>query len=85
MIPLAGHRSLLLYVFRPHPLRPHWLRGGPVALHYGLDGAGHDPFADPDLRRFLLAIGARFRALSRRRADAAAELLLRECGFEPEG
>jgi hypothetical protein len=81
LIPLAGRRSLRLFLTRRVAHRPFWLRQGPVTLHYGLDAEGGDPFGDPDLRRFLLALGARFRAGMSRFDDAAAEALLSEAGL----
>lgn len=83
LVPLAGRRSLRIKLFRHEPGLPYWLRHGDVALHYCLDGAGHDPFSDPDLRRFLLALGARFRAGVRARDAAWIDARLREAGLYP--
>ena len=81
LIPLAGRRSLRLFVTRRVEGRAFWLRQGPVTLHYGLDPEVGDPFADPDLRRFLLALGSRFRAGMSRFDDAGADGLLVDCGL----
>jgi hypothetical protein len=69
-VPLAGHRGLRLHLYRHADGLPFWLRRGPVALHYCLDSEGRDPFQDPDLRRFLLALGNRFRTAMRQREDS---------------
>ncbi len=64
-IPLAAGLELCLLLYRTVPGQAFWLRVGEVSLGYCLDAAGGDPFADPDLRRFLLALAARFKLKQR--------------------
>lgn len=81
LIPLAGRRSLRIHLYRYEPGLPFWLRHETVAMHYCLDTSGRDPFQDADLRRFLLALGAQFRAGLRLRDPEWIEARLREVGL----
>lgn len=74
-IPLAGGRELALLLYRTVPGQAFWLRVDGVSLGYCLDAAGGDPFADPDLRRFLLALAARFKLKQRELGDDQARYL----------
>lgn len=81
-VPLAGARSLRLHLYRSAEDRSFWLRQGPASLHYCLDASGQDPFQDADLRRFLLALGARFRANLRTLSPGTISALLGNAGLD---